>query len=262
MSDPIRHGVLVVSVDLELDIDQQARTNHAALAAVTMQLTALLDRHAVAATWGVADPALSAACETILGSPPPHEVAVLGDHTWVGAGAGRARFARELVRRVGSARAAGLAVSSLVLRDVDLDDHYDLLLKQGLTAVRGNLTRARSAAAAPPCALRFGLWEIPASCCLPGQSRWWPGGGGSWGACRAIDRAAREGTTVHLALDAARLINVGAAGLRVLESVLRHAARRREEGRLKSATLAELAAILSHRPAAVSARSILHSEAA
>jgi hypothetical protein len=124
------------------------------------------------ATWAVADPAISAATDRILADSRLHEIAVLGDGSWVGATAGRSRFGNELQRRVTHGRAAGLDIRSLVLRDTDLDDHSDLVVKLGIQTIavphksRNRIFRSdRSLPAVQQ--VRFGLWKIPVINALP-----------------------------------------------------------------------------------------------
>src|SRR5262245_37156677 len=94
-----RGGTLAISINLELEIGEQARMGGQGLEAVTLKLVELFDRYQIPATWGVADPAVSAATEVIAGASADHEIALLGESTWVGSTAGRTRFARELERR-------------------------------------------------------------------------------------------------------------------------------------------------------------------
>jgi hypothetical protein len=107
-------GRLLLSIDLELDFPQRGRADLNRLDAATSALLALCERCQLAATWAVADPAYSAATDLIRAASPRNEVAVLGDQSWVGPGAGRQRFSRELARRFDSARAAGIDATTLV----------------------------------------------------------------------------------------------------------------------------------------------------
>ena len=77
-----------------------AWTSSASLETVTAELAERLARYNLPASWAVADPAVSAATERLLHAGAAHEIAILGDRSWVGREAGRARFARELARRV------------------------------------------------------------------------------------------------------------------------------------------------------------------
>ena len=210
------------------------------------------------ATWAVADPATSPATVTVLTSGMGHEMAILGAPSWVGTGAGRRRFAQQLTRRVEAARDENLAVSSLIFRNNTLDDHLDLLVKRGITAVRpGQGGAARSAKLPQPGPLRYGVWAIPAAAVLPAATRWFGAGIVTHAAQRAIDRAVAYSATLHLAIDGPRMLERPEAGLKLLESMLRHASQRREEGRLELQTLAAAASTLSQLGCVIPLRSIL-----
>ncbi len=177
MSVVLPRGILTISVDVELDVERRGLDQQRSLERVTAQLADLLDEHQMGATWAVADPAVSAATDRLTRSPAAHEIAILGERSWVGREAGRTRFARELARRVTRGRAAGFEISTLLLRDAELDDHLDLAIKQGLTAISSaTLVAQRSRfggrTVSSPLALRFGLWSIPTHEVLPSHSVW------------------------------------------------------------------------------------------
>ncbi|MEX0936553.1 MAG: hypothetical protein WDZ59_01745 [Pirellulales bacterium] len=250
-------GRLVICIDLPSSVQQRASAQSSQQSTVKWLMGAL-SRVGLPATWAVDEPAGSWIASALATSNVPHEIALLGEASWVGSRVGRSRFARELGRRVLAARSTGLGLSSLVPRGTWVDDHLDLLLKYGITAVRGMLDEAgRSRIPAAPHALHFGLWEVPGSISLPGGSTWMPGGGRGAHARRVVRRAALQGHTVQVVIDLPRLANGGDAARRVVESVLRHAARWCEEESLTVETLAGLAAQLSHTPQAVPSRSIL-----
>ena len=97
-------GTLILSIDLELDLNDQEPTLQQRLDDVRRQLVELTCAHRLPATWAVADPTLSAATESILACGCGHEIAVLGDRAWLGPGCGRLRLSRELARRFVGAR--------------------------------------------------------------------------------------------------------------------------------------------------------------
>src|ERR1044071_511305 len=107
-------GHLLITIQLDSAATGRQLERHQELAGVTRRLISLADSERLPVTWAVSDPAHSAATSLILRSAVEHEMAILGDATWVGATAGRTRFARELVRRLAQARATGLEVTSFV----------------------------------------------------------------------------------------------------------------------------------------------------
>jgi hypothetical protein len=239
-------GRLVVTVDLE-PADVVTR------AGVVRGVHEMCDRvidlfcgYGVSATWAVAEPANSPAAARLRSLAGIGEIALLGEPSWVGQRAGRGRFARELARRVALAEASGLAVTSLVPRRVLVDDHLDLIVRHGITAVRGVVDAGGiSRRPARPHPLDFGLWEVPGSLRLPGERRFVPGGGRGRHARRAIAAAAERLELYHLVVDVPALAARGRAAVRTVAGVLRVATRLRREGKLKVVSLAKLAAELA-----------------
>ena len=256
-------GSLVISIDLELVPGQRLRLDdQRRLASMTDSLIEALRDFRLAATWAVADPAVSAATEAIRAAAEnnnddddAHDIAVLGDHTWIGPQAGRTRFARELSRRVLRAQVAGIGVSTLVVRDAVLCDHLDLLVKHGITAVRDTrpLPSGTPYGAEP---VRYGVWRMGATHRLGDLAA---GRLGASGAIRrAVSRAAARAEACHLVIDAAQLARAGKGAPQRLQRVLRHIARLRDREELSVRTMAQTARTLMPARGRRAARSILH----
>jgi len=263
MSCVLPSAVFCISVDLELDPLRSGRDQPKSLDATTRRLLKLLDEYRLPATWAVADPAVSAATEVLLSSETGHEIAILGEQTWVGNESGRMRFGRELARRVAHGRAAGLNISTLALRGTELIDHLDLLVKQDISVLRGEFREMTTRwfskpVCQAPAALRFGLWGIPASLRLPGTSRWKLGGGGRRRGRNGIDEAIANRGVYHIQIDALEFTERGHMAEHVLESILRHATLRQREGALEIVTLAGVSRKLGGERTSTPARSILH----
>ncbi len=204
MNIVLTSGILAISIDLELDVQRRGGDQQQSLETVGRQLTDLLAQYRLPATWAVADPAVSAATDRILATNPAHEIAILGDRTWVGREADRPRFARELTRRATRGRTAGLTISTLLLRGTELDSHLDLAVKQGITAVvRADATpsakwfgRARTEVAP----LRFGLWQLPTQLALPCERDWRVWRSPARQARNELARAVGERQVFHLSI--------------------------------------------------------------
>lgn len=257
MSMVLSRGIFALSIDLDLDPSRPATRQLRPLEEITARLTRLLAKYNVPATWGVADPAVSAASEPLTAACAGHEIAILGDVSWVGHEAGRSRFARELGRRTTRARGAGLDVSTLLLRGVDLTDHLDIAVKYAITAVRNGIQQGHRA----PQSLRYGLWQVPVSESLPGASRWQVGGGRGRSARREIDRACVTAGVVHFAIDALRLAERGPAALHVLDRVLRYADEQRRKRLLMVETLSTTTRLLTGGRTSLPSQSILRKAA-
>jgi len=263
MSACLSKGVLTLSVDLESDDASLGIAERRALDATIDRILELLEKYELPVTWGAAEPAHAAVAQRIIAGRPGHEIAILGDATWVGREAGRSLFGRELARRTAQARAAGLAVSSLMLKTAMLDEHCDLAIKHEITALRhAGADRTTSAARRfQPQTLRFGLWSFPVSLVLPQQSRWLPGGGGGHAARALLNQAIVQRGLIQWAIDAPRLAQRGYAAERLLARVLRYAERRRRQGVLEIATLGSVVEKLSVLHQSQPSRSILRSAA-
>jgi hypothetical protein len=252
-------GVLTISIDWSSDAAGPDLATERALGQLGDKLGALFGALELPATWAVADPAASSV-ERIMSSPTGHEIAVLGDASWMGRDVPPSRFGRELARRIEGGRAAGHAVSTLVVNSPALD-HAGLAARHGITAVRHAPTdKAAVVRGLRSRALQFGLWSFPVTITLPGVSRWWPSGGGGRSARAAIDQTTVQAGLAQLVIDAPRVLSK-TASLRVLESVLRHVTRHRDQGRIEVLTIAAMAARLSGQRQGQPSRSILHSAA-
>ena len=248
-------GSLVISIDLELAPGQRMRLDdQRRLASMADLLIETLRDFDLAATWAVADPAVSAATAVIRAADAAHDVAVLGDHTWIGPQAGRTRFARELSRRVLAAEAALIDVSTLVVRETVLSDHLDLLVKYGITAVRDTRTmRLNVPYGAEP--VRYGVWRMGATHCLGDAADGRLGAG--WAIRRGLARAAARSEACHLVIDAARLSCAGTGTPRKLQQVLRRIVKLRDREQVSVRTMAQTVRSLTPAHVAMPARSIL-----
>lgn len=235
-------GVLTVSIDVDTELDGRSHDPQK-LAVLTDLLVELTTIHGLPVTWSVADPARSALTETLRSCPVAHEIAVLGDRAWVGRGAGRTRFARELARRVEGAQKSGLVVSTLALRHVELDENLDLLVKHRISVVRHSEPARREFV---PRSLRFGVWEAPVSGRLPTKQNWLFGGL-SGAARRVAQTVAFHGGFAHLVIDGPELSEYGHSGFRHAERMFQFLRQLRDSGQLSVVTLSTLAARLNQQ---------------
>jgi hypothetical protein len=224
-----RRATLVISIDLRCE-NRLALATRKNMAAAATTLMGLLADGAINATWGVEFPAEDSWALALSQRHTGHEIALLGDSTWVGPAAPRAQFAAELARRVTAARAVSVDISSLLLADTDLRRDLDIAVKHGLTAVRPCIGRDSGTAAT---SLRYGLWRIPAALSLTEPDR-----GilrrSTRSIVRVIDTAVATQRLCHLAIDAGQITT---AQERKLRAVFAHIARQRIAGRLVTETL-------------------------
>ena len=246
-ADVHESGIVVFSAVLELAIDRLSFDRQQRLDHITGQLVDLFQQYRLPATWAVADPARSAASPSLLSSHVEHEIAVLGERSWIGRGAGRARIEREISRRFGGARAAGMKVSTLVLRNVSQPVDLDLLLAHEIAAV-SYPTNPGAQAGSSAAILRFGVWHAPPAWRLPLAPSWWSPAG--WQGARRLRDAVAGRRLLHVAIDGDALVDRQDVGLSQVRAIVGQVARLQGEGKLFVRTLGALAAEnLAHRSA-------------
>ncbi len=255
MDSGAQGSLFTLSIDLELDIHQQTEAYRQRLDDLRNNLITLLEQHQMPATWAVADPAISAATEPIFASTVPHELAVLADRTWFGAGSGRLRLRRELGRRFDRARRAGISLSTLVLRNVDEVSEVDALVEHGISAIRGPARPIGETVDPPRSSLRADIWHQPVAWQLPLQSAWWLPT--NWSLKRRIRKAMRQHSAVHLAIDSPRLVEEDGLALGTLRELLGWLAAQQSAGHLQIATLGEIGKQFVEQHAPTPSRSIL-----
>jgi hypothetical protein len=249
-------ATLVLSIDLELDLEHHERQLERRLDEVRSQLVAMTGAAGIPATWAVADPMLSAASESILAAGCGHEIAVLGDQAWLGPGCGRVRLARELARRFSAPRKAGISVSTLALRNVEHVLDLDLLIDYGVTALCGPAAEQLSLAkklGQPP--IRFGLWQPPTAWSIAPRRGWLSPV--AWPIRREVKQTIRQKSLLHVRLDALRLVDGPDRALDGVDAFIRYIAAKRDGGQLAVETLGRLAARALDSRASIPSRSIL-----
>jgi len=252
-------SAVVLSIDVGLD--GAAGSQRQSIEASARKLARLLCETRWAATWAISDefdPAV------ILSAPRrgTDELALVAHGEWAGPRAPRQLFADALSRRLLRCRSLGFAPSTLVVRG-DSPLYLDLLIKQGITAVRNAPRRAAGLLGLLPrlprrCwlantrMLRWGLWQLPTAVelCRLGLRR----------TARAFDEAAAAGGLLHLSIDVGRLAS-SCNGLTHVERILEQAACRRAEGRLRDSSVASYVCGLAGARRAISSRSILRQAA-
>jgi len=252
-------AVLSISVDLESAGSASGRSRETPQETVE-RLANCFEAAGQAVTWAASDPAGCATIRTVLETGPKHEVALLADPSWTLAAGSRSQLVAELVRRTTSARAEGIEVTTVALRDDALLVSSELLIKHGISAVRAATATGWRSAGQPatgPAALRYGLWQIRPTVRLPVGSSL-----SAWLLTiqlrRAIDRGIRRSTPLHLLIDAPAFSREASrSSWGALRSVLRHVERRQKVGALSVLTIRETIARLAAPRAGRGAQSIL-----
>ncbi len=233
---------ITLSIDLELEIGRAQAAQLRWLDELTPELVSLLDSHHIAATWAVADPARSAATEAILASPESHELAVLGDRSWLGWGAGGSRSNRELARRISGAAARQITIRTLVLHNESSFANGLPLLELGIRTIRQpighEVLRPVSLAG-----LAKGLTvaEQVQRLALPRWWSWWEGESQLAARCHRNQRSCLfpDSATCHLGIDAQQLCAAGPRGLDRLATLVEELAELRDQQGLRLQTLGD-----------------------
>jgi hypothetical protein len=256
-------GAFVLSLDLDRSVTQGQQSQRGAFGPIGSKLIAMIAARGIEATWTISEPGHSSWLEPIQAIEPVQEVGLLADANWISGT--RSEFAAGLVSLAGQARSAGVSPSTLAWKTADQPEHLDLLVKQGITAVRPISAKSdslavggwkgwlqgASASGSAPQTLRWGLWQIAgATDSLVG---------GVKDVRRAIDRAVDDRGIVHLVVDVASLAT---RELEVLDQVLDTVENRRAKDLLCNRTLAALAQQLTRPKQAAPAGSILRRSAA
>ncbi len=179
MPDPAMRGVVSISVDA----DASSSPSTAARDDVLSVVIELLDRfhtHRIAATWAFHDPAgTSLAARRITSDMPGQEVALQVAASDSQGDLSRGEVLRTIVRRLQSAAAAGVSITSLAATGDWNARNIDLLTKQGISIIRAQALATGPASAGArqgiakldgdgAHAVCHGLWHVPVSISLHG----------------------------------------------------------------------------------------------
>ena len=233
-----RFGNFQFCIDLGLNADQTAISDHQRLSDLTTELFSLFAEHQVPATWAPSFTMADRVAELIKGSNVAHELALLGQAEWIGDSARREHVVQSLGEHLRSAEKFELPITSIVLRDSGGDVHHDLFAKNGIRVIRQPLDRKlQPKATRDPVVTRKGAWYVEASAKLPSTGmilgRFDVGYRGKQVLRRSLKRRAAE----HLAISATELL-ANPKFMKPLAQIVRHAARLQSAGRIRCETLA------------------------
>jgi len=272
MPEVSRTATFVLSVDIDACTSPVDLATRRTLDEALDQLLSRLTTFNLRATWALAEFVALPTVERIAATAG-HELALLGNRSWTGEAVGRGGFSAELNRRCESWNVLGVTPTTLAIADGSLGVAAEFVARSGVSAVRpspgsqagqprGLLAKIRSLwrdggvqpGLATPRALRWGLWELQPSCDLLRA--------GARAAQRTLDRAVAATEPVHVVLDLERLAFAGRGQWGLVDRLLRHVARRRDDGLLQACSIAGLVAMVQGSLQGRPARSILRQQAA
>ena len=194
-------------------------------------LAALLEKHAIAAVWKLARPAMAAESPWLLGARVRHEIALSLEDTWSGACVSRSGFSKELAWRLDSAKASGIDVTTAGSKAPIPSLRHETLARHGVSMLCDDISPANKPVKMS--LLRYGLWRAPVSIGLPRPQKMF--GAGAASICqKVIDLSVKGKELAHLAIDAVAASD--ARELAVIDRALAHAAGLRHAGALSIAT--------------------------
>jgi hypothetical protein len=241
-------GILSISIDASTS-PGKTDTRTSAVHSIVMELIDRCDVHRIPVTLALANPVGSEMARRVSSGASSHEIALLVEGDVVSRKASRTEILRRIIRPLQAAASTGIAVTSLASTGLWHLQHIDLLVRHGVTILRGPKTNTGLQS---PC---YGLWLVPTAASF--------GGGGVLQGFVHVSRARRAlrqvetgRGIVHVRIDAAGIAARGGRDIGSVEKLLKSAAARRDQSRLVITTLRATAArLLPKRPAA--AHSIL-----
>ncbi len=109
-------GHLMITVELEPAAPEFNISQRRKLVNFTEMLVGAFSAERICVTWAAAVPEKSAVMTSIIRSAVNHEVALLGDESWLGPEVRRPHFAQALSQRLGQGLGAGVRSSTIVTR--------------------------------------------------------------------------------------------------------------------------------------------------
>ncbi len=223
---------------------------------IVERLLTLCDQYKIAGTWFFSQPSGEPAIGSIVARSTGHAIGMTIDAGSIG---GRSEFARKLRREQALLERRNIDLRSLQVDSTAAGEHYDLLIKQGISIVDclpTGATRAAEPSLGSLRQLRHGLWTLPTA--LPATARGMTGSLCAWWRATSTVLAAADGRkNCHLSIDLAQLSLRGMQWT-LLAKVMRVQAGLRREGRLQIATAETFAAQATRvRQPLIAARSIL-----
>ena len=165
-------GLLLISIDCLPDCSSTSLAQERILASAA-SLVDLFAEFRLPASWAFARPSATRLTGRIMDQPVEHRIGLLAEPHWASPACGRTRYARELTRRIESAAADGIVVSTLALRELADASHLDLLVRNRLVVIRDGLVdRRKSFSGLYLHSERYGIWRSRPSTRIPGGTGW------------------------------------------------------------------------------------------
>jgi len=256
MNEP-RTGHFQFCVDLGLPANQTALAQHREMNLLAEQLVGTFARHDIAATWATAQSVESPVVDAIRFTESGHEIALLGDQSWLSESIRRDKIVSHFTENMEHAAANGKPLRTLVLRDEAPESLYVVFKKRGIDTLRPVATQSRTRDSQRDPALKInGMWLAPATAVFPARGSLLGRFDIGFRGKQILNRARTKKTSEQLTIIASEMMENPTAALRSLDRILAYASRFRDQQTVVVETL-EKATLRWHPRRIAPQRSVL-----
>lgn len=233
-----RAGHFQFCVDLGLPADQTALAQHREMNLLIEQIAGTFARHNVTATWATTQSVNSPAANIIRSADDRHEIALLGDKSWLSATIRREEIIHHFTENMQHAQEVGNPIRTLVLRDAAPESLYVIFKKRGIDNLRPMPLQEFTRQSQRDPGLKInGMWVTHATGVFPACGRVL---GRFDIGCRGkqiLNRSRSKSMTEHLSIVASKMMVNPTAALRALDRIVRYAAKFEEQGSVRLETM-------------------------
>lgn len=226
-----RAGYFQFCVDLGLPANQTALAQHREMNLLVEQIAGTFARHNVTATWATTQSVNSPAANIIQAADDRHEIALLGDNSWLSSSIRREEIINHFTENMRHAAEVGKPLKTLVLRDPAPESLYVIFKKRGIDNLRTVSTQGFSRHSQRDPGLRInGMWVTEATGVFPACGRVLGRFDIGYRGKQILNRSRSKGATEHLSIVAAEMMANPTASLRALDRILNYAAKFAAQG--------------------------------
>lgn len=252
-----RTGHFQFCVDLGLPADQTALAQHREMSLLAEQLVGTFARHEIAATWATTQSVESPVVDAIRFADANHEIALLGDQSWLSESIRRDKIVSHFAENMKHAAEIGKPLTTLVLRDAAPESLYVVFKKRGINTLRPIVKKGATRDSQRDPALKInGMWLAPATAVFPARGSLLGRFDIGFRGKQVLNRARLKKTSEQLTIVASEMMESPTAALRSLDRILSYASRFRDQQSVVIETL-EKATLRWHPRRIAPQRSVL-----
>lgn len=239
-----RTGNFQFCIDTGLPAHQTALAQHREMNLLIEQLAGTFARHDVVATWAMTQSVNSPLAEIIHSADERHELALLGDNSWLSESIRREEVIHHFSENMRHAADVGKPINTLVLRDEASETLFPVFKKRGINTLRPVVpTEFSRASQREPAQRNNDMWVSASTAVFPARGRFLGRMDVGFRGKQILNRARQKKTTEQLTIVAARMMENPTATLRSMDRILRFAAKFAKHGTLNVETIRQA----SHR---------------